>query len=243
MAAGFTCKQFSVAHSDCAMKVGTDSLVLGAWSQPPIQGDILDIGCGSAILSLMLAQRTQSQQQIDAVELCQAAAAQAQDNARNSPWAERIRVVQADILTYPDSADHLGQRRYALIICNPPYFQHSLKNPSQQKQQARHTDSLPFTDLLQVAARLATADGMFSLILPMPEAADLQGLANRFGWYLVRSCAFYAQPNKAASRLLMTFARQPHAEAPHSETLLVRDDSGDYSAAYRQLLKDFYLRF
>lgn len=243
MAAGFTCKQFSVAHSDCAMKVGTDSLVLGAWSQPPTQGNILDIGCGSAILSLMMAQRTQSQQQVDAIELCQAAAAQAQDNARNSPWAERIRVVQADILTYPDSADHLGQRRYALIICNPPYFQHSLKNPSQQKQLARHTDCLPFADLLQVAARLAATDGMLSLILPIPEAAELQRLAPSSGWSLQRSCAVSAQPNKPASRLLMTFTRQPNDDVWSTEALLVRDESGDYSAEYRRLLRDFYLRF
>lgn len=243
MAAGFTCKQFSVAHSDCAMKVGTDSLVLGAWTQLPTQGDLLDIGCGSAILSLMLAQRTQAQQQIDAVELCQAAAAQAQDNARNSPWVERIRVVQADILTYPDSADHLGQRRYALIISNPPYFQHSLKNPSPQKQQARHTDSLPFTDLLQVAARLASVDGLFSLILPLPEAAHLQSLANGAGWYLVRSCALYAQSDKPAGRLLMTFSREPNVEEPFCESLVVRDDSGVYSAEYQTLLRDFYLKF
>jgi tRNA1Val (adenine37-N6)-methyltransferase len=243
MAAGFTCKQFSVAHSDCAMKVGTDSLVLGAWSQLPTQGNILDIGCGSAILSLMLAQRTQSQQQIDAVELCQAAAAQAQDNARNSPWAERIRVVQADILTYPDSADHLGQRRYALIISNPPYFQHSLKNPSQQKQQARHTDSLPFADLLQVAGRLAAVDGLFSLILPVPEAMQLQSLANGAGWYLVRSCALYAEPDKPVGRLLMTFSRQQHCEQSLLESLVVRDHSGAYSAQYRSLLRDFYLKF
>jgi len=243
MAAGFTCKQFSVAHHACAMKVGTDSLVLGAWSQLPAQGDILDIGCGSAILSLMLAQRTQSHQQIDAVELCHAAAAQAQDNARNSPWAERIRVIQGDILTYPDSADHLAQRRYALIITNPPYFQHSLKNPSQQKQQARHTDSLPFADLLQVAAGLATTDGLFSLILPQPEARELQSLASNFGWHLHRHCALTAQPDKAASRLLMTFSRAPQPQLAQAETLLVRDDRGQYSNAYRGLLRDFYLKF
>ncbi len=243
MAAGFTCKQFFVAHSNCAMKVGTDSLVLGAWSQTPNQGDILDIGCGSAILSLMVAQRTMPQQQIDAVELCHAAAAQAQENARNSPWAERIRVVQADILTYPDNADHRGHRRYALIICNPPYFQHSLKNPSQQKQQARHTDSLPFADLLQVAARLATGDGRFSLILPTVEAAELQRLADGYGWHLQRSCALFAQPNKSASRLLMTFTRQQPVEAFSAETLLVRDAQGEYTAEYKQLLKEFYLRF
>lgn len=242
MAAGFTCKQFFVAHGDCAMKVGTDSLVLGAWTQRPIQGDMLDIGCGSAILSLMLAQRSQDHQRIDAVELCPRAAAQAVDNVQNCPWAHRLRVIQGDILTYPDSADHLGQRRYALIIANPPYFQHSLKNDLPQKQQARHTDSLSFADLLKVSAQLATEDGYFSLILPMVEAQQLLALTSHFGWSVARTCPLVSQPDKAPIRLLLTLSRQP-TEVVAEAGLLVRDASGQYSAEYRQLLREFYLNF
>ncbi len=242
MVAGFTCKQFFVAHQQCAMKVGTDSLVLGAWALTPNQGDMLDIGCGSAILSLMLAQRTSPDQHIDAVELCPLASAEAQQNVLNSPWPCRIRVIQRDILTYPDSADHLGSKRYALIISNPPYFEHSLKNSSQQRQLARHTDSLSFRDLLAVAAKLARDDGQFCLILPSLAALQLCDLAPEHGWFLAQSCQVQSAPHKPASRCLMRFSREPQAASP-AQTLLVRDEYGNYSAEYRQLLGDFYVNF
>ena len=243
MVAGFTCKQFFVAHQQCAMKVGTDSLVLGAWAHVPSQGDMLDIGCGSAILSLMLAQRTSPEQHIDAVELCPLAAAEAQQNVANSPWPRRIRVIQRDILTYPDSADHLGSKRYALIISNPPYFEHSLKNLSQQRQLARHTDSLAFADLLAVTAQLASEQGQFCLILPSAAAEDFSALAAQFGWYLVQSCDLQSAPHKVVERRLMRFSRTQLLSPATESRLLVREADGNYSAAYRQLLRDFYLKF
>lgn len=224
------------------MKVGTDALLLGAWSSVPTTGDCLDIGCGSGVLSLMLAQRTGPSQLVDAVELDTAAAAEARQNAAASPWSNRIRVIERDILTYPGSADHLAARCYQQILSNPPYFTAALTNPDRQKQLARHNDQLPFAGLLQTAATLLAAQGRFSLILPTEEADRLLALALCTDWYLLRVQQVRSQPDKAPSRTLLELGRQPMATEYLSE-LLIRDQQGQYSPAYRQLLADFYLNF
>jgi len=242
MAAGFRCKQFFVSHQHCAMKVGTDALLLGAWSSVPTTGDCLDIGCGSGVLSLMLAQRTGSSQLIDAVELDTAAAAEARQNVAASLWSNRIRVIERDILTYPGSADHLAARGYQQILSNPPYFTAALTNPDRQKQLARHNDQLPFAGLLQTAATLLAAQGRFSLILPTEEADRLLALALRTDWYLLQVQQVRSQPDKAPSRTLLELGRYSSATV-HIPELLIRDQQGQYSPAYRQLLADFYLNF
>lgn len=224
------------------MKVGTDALLLGAWSSVPATGDCLDIGCGSGVLSLMLAQRTGPKQLIDAVELDAAAAAEARQNAAASPWSSRIRVIERDILTYPGSADHLAARCYQQILSNPPYFTAALTNPDRQKQLARHNDQLPFAGLLQTAAKLLAALGRFSLILPTEEADRLLALALGTDWYLLRVQQVRSQPDKAPSRTLLELGRHPTATVYMPE-LLIRDQHGQYSPAYRQLLADFYLKF
>lgn len=224
------------------MKVGTDALLLGAWSSVPATGDCLDIGCGSGVLSLMLAQRTGPKQLIDAVELDAAAAAEARQNAAASPWSSRIRVIERDILTYPGSADHLAARRYQQILSNPPYFTAALTNPDRQKQLARHNDQLPFAGLLQTAAKLLAAQGRFSLILPTDEASRLLAIALTTDWHLLRLQQVRSQPDKVSSRTLLELGRYP-AATEHLPELLIRDLQGQYSPAYRQLLADFYLNF
>ncbi len=224
------------------MKVGTDALLLGAWCSVPDSGDCLDIGCGSGILSLMLAQRTGPAQQIDAVELDSSAAAEARQNVLASPWSTRIRVIERDILTYPGSADHLAQRRYQQITSNPPYFSAALTNPDPQKQLARHNDQLPFAGLLAAAALLLAPGGRFSLILPTAEAQRLLALAQSTHWYLWRIQQVQSQPDKAPTRTLLELGRH-QAECGPLPVLLIRDLQGQYSPAYRQLLADFYLNF
>ncbi len=224
------------------MKVGTDALLLGAWSSVPTTGDCLDIGCGSGVLSLMLAQRTGPSQLVDAVELDTAAAAEARQNAAASPWSNRIRVIERDILTYPGSADHLAARCYQQILSNPPYFTAALTNPDRQKQLARHNDQLPFAGLLQTAATLLAAQGRFSLILPTEEADRLLALALCTDWYLLRVQQVRSQPDKAPSRTLLELGRYSSATV-HLPELMIRDQQGQYSPAYRQLLADFYLNF
>lgn len=247
MQTAFQCKQFRVQHHDCAMKVGTDSLLLGAWCPVPTDGLCLDIGTGSGLLALMLAQRTaESSIRIDAVELDRAAALQAQSNVASSPWPTRIRVLERDILTYPDSADHASAAiagGYCLIISNPPYFEQSLPSPDAQRQQARHTDSLAFADLLAVAARLAAATAQFALVLPVDAAKRIQQMAPQHGWYVLDWQAVHMTPVKPCSRVLLLLSRDATCTATTLPPLYVRGDDGDYSAQFRALLKDFYLRF
>ncbi|WP_423187404.1 tRNA1(Val) (adenine(37)-N6)-methyltransferase [Alishewanella sp. d11] len=242
MSAGFQCKQFYIAHQHCAMKVGTDALLLGAWAQLPAHGAILDIGAGSGIISLMLAQRSQGTLAINAVELDNAAATQATDNVRHSPWPTAIRVIKDDILTYQTP------QRYALIVSNPPFFQDALASQEIKRHQARHTDSLPFRALLEKAASLLTAEGVFSLILPAVSQAAFSKAAIASGWSCQRLCAVQSKAEKPVSRYLQSWSlanvnNQAEMALQQADSLLIHDANGHYSEQYRTILKDFYLKF
>lgn len=246
MSAGFKCKQFFVAHDQCAMKVGTDGLLLGAWATLPpglsnaktaataVKRTFLDIGSGSGLISLMLAQRAPAAH-IDAIELDTDAAGQASHNFRQSPFASRLQLLKGDILTYQPA------ERYALIVSNPPFFDKALPGADPKRNQARHTASLPLPLLLTKAAELLTPDGSFALILPESSAESFSELARTEGWYAIASCRVFSQQNKAPVRRLMQWQRQPCQTVLQS--LLIHDDDGGYSAQYRRLLRDFYLKF
>lgn len=242
MSAGFQCKQFYIAHQHCAMKVGTDALLLGAWVQLPAHGAILDIGAGSGIISIMLAQRSQGSLVIDAVELDSAAANQAEDNIRLSPWPKAVRLIKGDILTYQTA------QRYALIVSNPPFFQDALASQESKRHQARHTDSLPFHALLETAASLLTAEGVFSLILPAVSQAAFSKAALASGWTCQRLCAVQSKAEKPVSRYLQSWSlanvnNQAEMALQQADSVLIHDANGHYSEQYRTLLKDFYLKF
>ncbi len=235
MSAGFQCKKFFVGHDQCAMKVGTDGLLLGAFAPLPLAGSpILDIGAGSGLISLMLAQRTAGANPIDAIELDHAAAEQARRNTANSPWSSAIQLIKGDILTYQPA------KRYRLIVSNPPFFQQALPAQDPRRHQARHTDSLPFAALLQKAADLLAEGGTFCLILPLQSAESFSKLATHAGWYLAAGCQVKTTPDKPASRVMQSWQREVCA-TQHSQ-LVIHHGNG-YSADYRNLLKDFYLKF
>ncbi|WP_261373362.1 tRNA1(Val) (adenine(37)-N6)-methyltransferase [Rheinheimera sediminis] len=240
---GFRCKEFFVGHDRCAMKVGTDAFLLGAWATLPKAGTALDIGAGSGILSLMLAQRMQKSglnPLVYAVELDQDAALQAQDNVAASRWAAQIHVIQADILTYA-ATDNQPEHGFELIISNPPYFQQSLAASDPKRHQARHTDSLAFTDLAFVAKKLATADAHFCLVLPAE--ADFISVAEQAGWALQRRCLVRTTADKKAKLQLLEFSTSAVSCQVEQTELLIQQSPGHYSEAYQTLLADFYLRF
>lgn len=240
---GFRCKEFFVGHDRCAMKVSTDALLLGAWATLPKVGPVLDIGAGSGILSLMLAQRLQKSglnSAIFAVELDQDAALQAQDNVAASRWAAQIHVIQADILTYA-AKDNQPEHRFELIISNPPYFQQSLAASDPKRHQARHTDSLSFADLAFVAKKLAAPDAHFCLVLPAD--VEFSAVAERAGWTLQRRCLVKTTAHKASKLQLLDFSASAVSGRVEQTELLVQQSPGQYSEAYRTLLADFYLRF
>lgn len=235
MAAGFQCKQFFIGHQHCAMKVGTDAFLLGAWAVLPERGAVLDIGCGSGILSLMLAQRSQGLRPITALDLDAGAVQQSRVNVAASPWPSVIQVLQQDILT------HQPAERYSLQICNPPYFHQALPSPDQARQRARHSSSLPWPALLQKTVQLSEADGSLALVVPTDSLTLLLTLAAEAGWQLQRLCRVKALPDKTPGRALVQLVRQP-VVAELTE-LCIATAPGHYSQNYRELLQHFYLNF
>jgi tRNA1Val (adenine37-N6)-methyltransferase len=203
----------------------------------------LDIGAGSGILSLMLAQRLQKsglKPAVYAVELDQDAALQAEDNVAASRWAAQIHVIQADILTYA-ATDNQPEHGFGLIISNPPYFQQSLGASDPKRHQARHTDSLSFPDLASVAKKLAAPDAHFCLVLPAD--ADFIAVAEQAGWTLERRCLIKTAAHKAAKLQLLDFSASTVTSQLEQTELLIQQSPGQYSDDYRTLLADFYIRF
>lgn len=237
----FQFKQFTVFHDRCAMKVGTDAVLLGAWVQLRSAGHILDVGAGSGVLSLMLAQRTQDTY-IDAVELDEAASRQASDNVLRSLWSERIRVHHSAIQDFTPAT----QSGYDLIVSNPPFFEDSTKNPEESKRTARHTDTLSQEELLRVCTQWMTQQGSLAVIYPYAESEQFAEKAEQYGLTCTRKLSVRGRPEKPIRRVLtqwswksFTFQSSPEEE----EWSIELDERHDYSAEYIALTKDFYLKF
>ncbi|PWC09851.1 SAM-dependent methyltransferase [Brenneria roseae subsp. americana] len=232
---GFTFKQFFVAHDRCAMKVGTDGILLGAWA--PLSGArrILDIGCGSGLIALMLAQRADNDVYIDAVELDAGASQQALDNITASPWADRMRVYAGGIVDFTATAEN----DYSLIVSNPPYFSPGVACSSELRTQARYTTSLTHDILLDCARQLIAPDGLFCVVLPVRVAEDFLPLAHQCGWFVRRHMTITESDSRPAHRVLIALSRQPGESL--TQRLVIRDGDRGYSSDFQQLTKDFYL--
>ncbi|OCA56007.1 tRNA(1)(Val) (adenine(37)-N(6))-methyltransferase TrmN [Photorhabdus namnaonensis] len=232
---GFTFKQFFVGHDRCAMKVGTDGVLLGAWAQVSDKKAILDIGCGSGLIALMLAQRTDENTKIDAVELDTAAALQAQDNSEQSPWQRKIGVYQQDIA---DFAEQYSQC-YDLIVSNPPYFEPAVACRNEAREQARYTGSLTHRRLLQYAEKLITADGLFCVVLPYAIGEEFETMACCLGWFSHRRVNIRDRQSKPLHRMLLAFSRKEKTGL--ISELTIRQPDGAYTREFQQLVTDFYL--
>lgn len=229
----FQFKQFVVWHDKCGMKVGTDGVLLGAWASVRPAGSLLDIGTGTGLVALMLAQRSPSNVSITALEIDPDAAAQARENVERSPWKERIAVKEADFRTFRD-----GQ--FDVIVSNPPYFTDSLSCPDQQRTRARHNDSLTYEELVEGVSRLLSPAGVFSVVIPMDVADRVTELAALKGLYPVRQLLVRTKPDAAPKRTLIAFSLTPgECEV---EELLTEVARHQYSPEYIALTRDFYLK-
>ncbi|SLM62070.1 tRNA(1)(Val) (adenine(37)-N(6))-methyltransferase TrmN [Dickeya aquatica] len=234
-AGGFTFKQFFVAHDRCAMKVGTDGVLLGAWAPLRDESRILDIGCGSGLMTLMLAQRSASDVPIEGVELDEAACQQACENVAASAWAYRIGIHHQDVLKYADETE----RRYSLIVSNPPIFHPAVPCADEQRTAARYTTTLTHQALLHAAECLLMSDGRFCLVLPIQVASSFLVLAQQQGWQAEQWVEVADNPARPVNRVLLSLARQPVLLT--RSTLLIRDAQRHYSASFRALTQGFYL--
>jgi tRNA1Val (adenine37-N6)-methyltransferase len=230
----FHFKQFSVRHDRCAMKVGTDAVLLAAWVDVRGAQHILDIGTGSGVIALMLAQRTPETTRVESVEIEKDSAGQAAENFRNSPWGSRLSVHELAIQEYSSSV------RFDLIITNPPYFNRSLEPPDRRRHYVRHTATLTYDELLSAVVRLLTENGRFSLILPYKEAMLFTKYASQHELFCSRRHHFRTRKEKPLERTLLEFSRRP-LSVDEGEILLY-DNGLEWSSVYRNLISDFYVR-
>ncbi|MGO2369732.1 MAG: tRNA(1)(Val) (adenine(37)-N(6))-methyltransferase TrmN [Serratia sp. (in: enterobacteria)] len=233
---GFTFKQFFVAHDRCAMKVGTDGVLLGAWA-PLVQAQrVLDIGSGSGLIALMLAQRSSDSVLIDAVELDEAAAGQARDNVLASPWSPRIEVHAQDIHDF--AQHHAGE--YDLIVSNPPYFEPAVACRDQARHNARYTETLTHDALLASAEQLLAPSGTFCVVLPHDIGEAFETNAHERGWYTAQRLNVSDRADTPLHRVLLALTRQP-TDANVEQKLAIKLADGSYTDDFRRLITDFYL--
>lgn len=228
----FKFKQFTVWHDKCAMKVGTDGVLLGAWADVKHTQHILDIGTGTGLVALMLAQRSQAT--IAAIEIDHDAASQAEQNINLSAWQERITVFEQDFKMFET------ETRFDLIVSNPPYFVDALTSPEAKRTQARHAASLSYKDLFHGAKARLMPNGKFCVILPADVTSQVITIATEAGLYLHKQLDVITSPGKSPKRSLMEF-RLYVALQVEQNCLLLEEERHQLSQAYYELTRDFYL--
>ena len=231
----FRFQQFSVIQKQSAMKVCTDAVLFAAMA-PVNKGDrVLDIGAGTGVLSLMVAQL--GAKQVTAVELTQASYEEAQINFGNSPWADRLEAVHQDIQGFASSIGH----QYDLVICNPPFFENHSKTTDSLRKVARHNDELPFADLIKSADQLLSRQGLFYLLLPVHAVEKFVEAALVAGFYLSKQTDFRGYSHNNAKVSALTFSR---TDLVFSRTLMTIYQSHRlYSQDSEYYLSAFLLRF
>jgi tRNA1Val (adenine37-N6)-methyltransferase len=233
----FSFKKFSVQQDKTAMKVGTDGVLLGAWT--PINHNpntILDIGAGTGLIALMLAQRT-SAQQIDALEIDEDAYEQATDNFENSPWSDRLFCFHAGLDEFVEEPED----EYDLIVCNPPFYSEDYKTNSEQRDLARFQDAMPFEELIEAADLLLSENGIFSVIIPYKEEEKFIALAILAELYPLKITRVKGTSTSETKRSLLAFSRAKITPIP-TDSLVIETSRHNYTAAYTALTKDFYLK-
>jgi tRNA1Val (adenine37-N6)-methyltransferase len=232
----FQFRHFTIYQGRCAMKVGTDGTLLGAWARGG--QTVLDIGTGTGLIALMMAQRF-PEAQVVGVDVDPEAVAQARENVAASPFASRIQLLNADIRTHHHSPFTLHHSPFTTIVSNPPYFVDSLACPDGQRTLARHTASLSYRELMQAVCRLLADDGEFSVVIPFDCKARMEAEATLAGLFKVRECAVKTTPRKQPRRYLMAFRKHP-ADLELAEGV-IETSPNVRSSWYQELTKDFYL--
>ena len=241
MESAFRFKQFVVHQDRCAMKIGTDGILLGAWAQAEQPERILDIGTGTGLIALMMAQRFPNAI-VDAVEIEPNAAEQAARNFLTSPWPERLTLHHQSMQSF--TASGLPDKAYSLIVSNPPWFVDSLKSNESSRNLARHTDSLSHDELLNSVRRLLQRPGRFSAVLPFGDSTSFIHSAHERNLFCRRQCHVRSKPGLSPHRVLLEFETVP-AQSPVvlQELIIENDQRHDYTEPFRELTREFYLRF
>ena len=229
----FRFKQFTIQQDRCAMKVCTDSCILGAWTALRLSGakNILDIGTGTGLLPLMLAQKSESL--IDAIESDPDSFAQAEENIQQSPWSDRIRLIAGDVRAYSFSS------AYDFIISNPPFYESDLRSPEIKKNNARHGESLTLDELIAVLRSCLHENGAFSILLPFLRTNYFENLATVNGFFLHEKLIIRQTPKHVPFRSVCLYRRH-NTENILSAELTIKDENGKKSFAFSELMKEYY---
>lgn len=236
MSKPFKFKQFTVHQDQCAMKVGTDGVLLGAWISLEYKpNSILDIGAGTGLIALQMAQRS-NEEIIDAIEVDESAYEQCVTNFEASPWADRLFCYHAGLDEFVDEMDD----QYDLIVSNPPFYVEEMTSGDASRDRARQTSSLPFDELVEGVSKLLSEAGRFSVIIPYKEETDFIKLAEAFGLFPNRITRIKGNPKAAVKRSLLEFGFEK--KALKINELVVELNRHQYTKAYIDLTKDFYLK-
>ncbi|MGL5111776.1 MAG: tRNA1(Val) (adenine(37)-N6)-methyltransferase [Flavobacterium sp.] len=233
----FQFKKFFVEQDRCAMKIGTDGVLLGAWA--PIDHhpfSILDIGTGTGVIALMLAQRSAAQQ-IDALEIDDDAYEQATDNFENSPWNDRLFCFHAGLDEFIEEPED----EYDLIVSNPPFYSENYKTENESRDLARFQDAMPFEHLLEAADLLLSENGIFAVIIPFKEEENFIALANACELYPLKITRVKGTPTTEIKRSLLAFSRNKTTDLAIDD-LVIETTRHVYTPEYIELTEDFYLK-
>lgn len=232
----FQFKAFTVNQDKCAMKIGTDSVLLGAWTSINHRPfSVLDIGAGTGVLGLMIAQRSNAQN-IEAIEIDGNAYEQCSENFENSPWADRLFCYHASLIEFTEEIED----KFDLIICNPPFYSEDYKTENKARDLARFNDAMPFEHLIYAAVNLLSKDGIISVVIPHKEEPSFVDLASKVGLFPNRMLRVKGNPDSDIKRSLLEFSFN-ELEVQTSE-LIIETARHQYTEDYINLTKDFYLK-
>ena len=232
----FSFKQFTVNQDQCAMKIGTDGVLLGAWTSIKHNPEsILDIGTGTGVIALQLAQRSDAEI-IDAIEIDDSAFEQAVENFENSPWGDRLFCYHASLEEFTNEIDD----NYDLIISNPPFYNDAFQSDDNARNTARFTDSLPFNILLKSVSKLLSSHGIFTVIIPFKEEENFINLAKGHNLFVNTICNVKGTPTSDIKRSLLEFSFTENEVI--IEDMVIETTRHQYTDTYIELVKDFYLK-
>lgn len=233
----FAFKQFVIQQDRCAMKVGTDAVLLGAWVYPNGSKKILDIGTGTGVIALMLAQKSPAQ--ITGIDIDQKAVEQAIINFKESKFSDQLQAIHTSLQHFAKNCND----KFDMVVTNPPYFIDSLKSSDTTRSTARHADLLPYEDLIAGVKKLLSDKGKFCLILPKNEAIMFRELAEGQGLHLSKLLRVRTRFDKdTEKRHIMQFEYQP-SEFSESTLVIEKDSRMSYTDEYKNLTKDYYINF
>lgn len=234
----FKFKQFSISQTNAAMKVGTDGVLLGAWTPVEDVKRALDVGAGTGLIALMMAQRN-PYLDVTALEVDAGAYSDAKENFANSPWADRLHLIHTRFQNF--TVDIYGQ--FDAIVCNPPFFEDGCHAPQSQRAIARHTLTLSSYDLLKGAYNLLCEEGDLSVVLPFISYHSFSQEAKKNLFYERRRLLVYPTPYKKAVRVLSVWTKFKVDEVIEEEMVIEENGRHNYSPEYKELTKKFYLKF